>query len=698
MAAVESLRSPAVNNARPRRRCRRANFRFAGHGRYQTEARPRACSVSDARAFTISMPNAVASTPQESSPARAAGRLDRVTLALARHALPAMWSAIVLGFAGAAMVIYGAAEPDRVAKVVAVLLLCAGAIGHLIIARSRRLDSRHLALESRYRALVDQASDGIALIEPASGVVLQGNPSLARLLGADKACEARPPALPQAMRELLTRWHRDPAPAAAIRSELILADTQGVPHQLGVALTRVIVDGQALALLVLRDIAEQKRFEREITHLAFHDSLTGLANRRLLKQRIAELIAASRSGAGEVSLLLLDLDRFKRVNDSLGHAAGDELLRAVAERLRRIIPPHALLARLGGDEFALVCDRYDALETLDLAHTIVASVTEPIAVGSHQLHVGVSVGIARCPDHASNLEGMLRAADVAMYQAKTRGGGVAVFDSDADSFSAEMLETESALREAMLARAFTLEFQPVLAPADRSVLLWEALVRWPYKGEVLTAGRFMPLIEDLGLCSKLDEVVFDLVADQLRNWDAAGFNPRVSVNLSAGSLLRIESVAAFERAVLRLGSLASSLVIEVTETSLIEDWAAVGAALARLRRYGVGVAVDDFGNGYASIAYLRQLPADILKLDRSLVVSLGRADGEQRLVRALIQLGRAMGLSVIAEGVETRLQNDQLRQLGCELIQGYLIARPMAPAQALAWNAFGEAQSGRDVA
>lgn len=416
--------------------------------------------------------------------------------------------------------------------------------------------------------------------------------------------------------------------------------------------------------------------------MAEHDSLTGLANRLLFTRRLSHALAEG----GMVALHLIDLDDFKEVNDSLGHAAGDALLLAAASRMRACLRPADLLARLGGDEFAVVQTGLAAPAEADAtAARLLRALGAPYAIEGMTLRAGASIGIAIGPADGVDGPALLQRADIALYRAKAGGRGQARrFTAAMAAEVTEQHRLESEVREAMARRAFHFVFQPKFRLADLAFAGCEALMRWehPTRGAV-PPSVFIPAAERAGLALPLAEFTLEAVLRQQAAWRAEGLDIPVALNLSARHIVSGEAPGLLGAALAAEGGRAERIEIEVTEDVLIRDPEAAAAVLGRLRESGARLALDDFGTGYASLGYLRQLPFDVIKLDRSFVAGLGTSPRTERIVDAVVRIAHGLGARLVAEGVESAVQLARLREMGCDEGQGYLLGRPM-PAEALA--------------
>ncbi|MGL3105593.1 EAL domain-containing protein [Bradyrhizobium sp. BR 1432] len=426
------------------------------------------------------------------------------------------------------------------------------------------------------------------------------------------------------------------------------------------------------------DVTEQRRSEAKITHMAQHDALTDLPNRVLLRERMEHAIAVTRNGGLDLAVLMLDLDRFKEVNDTLGHPAGDSLLRAVAARLRECTTETALIARLGGDEFAVIdYVTNPALEAAALAENIRKALCEPFDLGDHRVTVGTSIGIAIAPRDGNDSDVIMKSADLALYSAKSGGrGAFRFFEPELDELMHARRNLERDMRDALAGRQFELHYQPFVSTATGKTIGFEALLRWhhPQRGLVLPS-EFIPLAEETGLIVPLGEWVLRTACAEAAKWPAY---VRIAVNLSPAQFRSTELVPVVVGALASSGIAPHRLELEVTETVIMHDSEAVFAVLAQLRELGVRIALDDFGTGYSSLSFLQRFPFDKVKIDRSFVGELSSARAEaHHLARAVVRFAVSLGKTTTAEGVETKAQLDILREEGCAETQGYYFSRPM---------------------
>jgi diguanylate cyclase (GGDEF)-like protein/PAS domain S-box-containing protein len=434
------------------------------------------------------------------------------------------------------------------------------------------------------------------------------------------------------------------------------------------------------ASVIVRDVSERKELERQLTRQAFHDGLTGLANHALFRDRVQHaLIAAGRHPTG-VAVLFLDLDGFKTVNDSLGHAAGDLLLLAVADRLRYCVRPGDTVARLGGDEFAVLIDEASESAATSAASRVLMALDDPMMVDNREVAVTASIGIVM-GDAGGDADQLLRQADTAMYAAKAAGKNrYLLYQPHMHDSVVERLELGMELQLALARGQLTLRYQPIVNLADGATAGVEALVRWehPDRGLILP-GAFIPIAEDTGLIEPIGRWVLDNACQQARAWQLNGVaSRRMSVNLSGRQLQNPKVVDDVRGALQRSGLDPGKLILEITESVLMSDTAESLDRLRALKDLGVQISIDDFGTGYSSLSYLRRFPVDALKIDKSFVDDLrGRSDDTYAFVRAIVELGHTLRLETVAEGIEQVHQWEALREIGCDFGQGYLFARPL---------------------
>ena len=436
--------------------------------------------------------------------------------------------------------------------------------------------------------------------------------------------------------------------------------------------------GEPARLLVsLRDVSDQVALRQQVTHLTFHDGLTGLPNRAYVEERAREALEPTPDR--QAGVIFLDLDGFTEVNDLVGHGAGDLVLAQAARRLREVVPAQETVARWGGDEFAVLLENAaGAQEIVELAERLAGVVASaPFKVAEREIGLTASVGVALADESAPGV--VLRNADVAMAKAKDSGGArVEVYAPQMHADVVRRLDMASDLQRAITREELTLQYQPIVELATSRVIGAEALVRWWRGDEAVSPRAFLTVAEDSGLINQLGEWVLRKACAQGAAWRDASWDVGISVNIGLRQLNAPQFSAQVAAALAETGLPPSALTIEVSERMLVEDAGLIGDRLAELRDLGVKLAIDDFGTGYASLAHLRQLPADIIKIDPSFVSGLGDDPVLTLLTRTIVQVGRDLGMQVIAEGIEQPRQLAELKEMGCGYGQGFLVARPMA--------------------
>jgi diguanylate cyclase (GGDEF)-like protein len=437
----------------------------------------------------------------------------------------------------------------------------------------------------------------------------------------------------------------------------------------------------------LRDHAvELAEHARRAEHESLHDPLTGLPNRTLLRDRAHEAILSG-GQRRQTALLLIDLDRFKEINDTLGHHSGDLLLREVGPRLRRVVGPGDTVARLGGDEFAMLLPEVEsAEEAVRVARAAIKALEQPFALQGLTLDVEASIGIVLCPLHCSTFEELMQRADVAMYVAKGKRSGYEVYEPSEDDTDAARLQLAGELRDAVANRELVLHYQPKLELRTGRITGAEALMRWHHpKHGMIMPDRFIPMAERSGLIRALTLWVVEEALRQNQRWKQDGIRMPVSVNLSTRDLIDVQLPDDIGRLLEQWRVPASRLELEITESVIMADPMRARGVVARLREMGVLVAIDDFGSGYSSLGYLKRLPVNDLKIDKSFVLGMSEDEGDGVIVQSTIDLAHNLGLRVVAEGVETDEVWARLEAMGCDVAQGYLISAPLPAARFVEW-------------
>ncbi|MFO7301244.1 MAG: EAL domain-containing protein [Acidobacteriota bacterium] len=557
------------------------------------------------------------------------------------------------------------------------------------LARLRR-ERAMLAQDARFRTLVEQSADLIFVVD-ATGMLTFASPSVreglgyrsAQLLGMPVLDFVHPEDAAEAgsrLRECLAgsrpvrgRWRMRRSDQSYIHVEAVCANLNGDEHVRGLVLT-------------VRDVSERTALEAQLTHRAFHDPLTGLANRALFEDRVQHALARRRGELGRLGVLFVDLDHFKQVNDQYGHAAGDALLRAAAQRLVGGLRAFDTAARLGGDEFAVLIDdvsRQD--EVMQVAERIIRAFAAPFAFDGHEMSTSASIGVAMAAVGQS-ADDLLRSADLAMYLAKKRGGGQAVlFEPAMFTAATTRQELQRDLRYALERGELSLVYQPIHALDTRAMIGAEALLRWvhPTRGPI-APSEFVPLAEEAGLMVDIGHWVIRTACFDLQTWRSRRPVPlplRVWINLSSRQLPEACLYDQLAQAIAESGISPDAIVLELTERMLLQHKDRVAPLMERLKSLGIALAIDDFGTGDSSLGHLHRLPIDILKIDRTFVDAIASDEHASTLARTVVSLGELMSFDIVAEGIESQEQAERLLALGCHAGQGYLFGMPMTAGE-----------------
>jgi len=452
----------------------------------------------------------------------------------------------------------------------------------------------------------------------------------------------------------------------------------------------IFCGGGLFTLVALNVSVKTLRYVREIMqrerHGWLHDSLTNLPNRRLLMERIEQAIDSANLTKKPVAILMMDLNRFKDVNDTLGHHYGDELLIALAQRLRHMTSLSRMVARMGGDEFGFVLEGFSKKDALALSREILALVDEPFVIDGHRLSIGGSIGIAMYPEHGGIAQQLLQNSDVAMYAAKRNGGGVTMYAAGINDASLSNLNLIAMLKHPDLRDQLTICYQPKVNLRDGTACGLEALVRWnhPQLGNI-APDQFIPIAERAGVMKEITFAVLHSVLAQLEEWHALGLNVKVAVNLSMRNLSDEGLPDDIARALASYNTPPASLILEVTESSMMLNPELANATLTTLSKLGVQCSIDDFGTGFSSLAYLKSLPASEIKIDKSFVTDMTNDENDAIIVHATIVMAHNMGYRVVAEGVENAEVLELLQILGCDIAQGYYFSKPIAAEEVAEW-------------
>ncbi|WP_226497116.1 putative bifunctional diguanylate cyclase/phosphodiesterase [Ferribacterium limneticum] len=484
-------------------------------------------------------------------------------------------------------------------------------------------------------------------------------------------------------------FERDLVLRASWQGELEVTRKNGDSFPAGTRVNRVDDPQSGLPahyVWILADITERKQSEERMRHIAQHDALTGLPNRMALLMRLAQLLPEARRHGWKIAMMFLDLDRFKIINDTLGHQVGDELLREVACRLSAVVRETDFVARLGGDEFVIILPGISsAADAAVVAGKAIGALSSAIEANGHELHTSPSIGISLFPDDGPDGDTILKNADTAMYHAKAAGrNNFQFFATEMNQITSERLNIEHKLRHAIARNELALCFQPQFLAGDREPIGVEALLRWHHPTDgMISPARFIPVAEETGIIVEIGEWVLATACREMKRWIDAGLKPlRMAVNVSARQLRRRDFCETVANALTLSGLPAELLELEITESSVMENPQEAILILERLGRMGVTLAIDDFGTGYSSLAYLKLFPIDHLKIDRSFVADIETDLNDRAIAFGTIALAHSLGLKVIAEGVETEDQLELLRTNGCDEVQGFLLSKPLYSAAA----------------
>ena len=554
------------------------------------------------------------------------------------------------------------------------------------------------ASEQRFEALVQHSTDVVTVVDEA-GVIVYQSESMRGVFGHSSS-KLKGTRFTDLMDNegrgiLLGAIERTIAnPEQVVVVELPMRHGDGHVGDTEVAVTNLLADPNVGGLVLnSRDISERKRLERQLLHQAQHDSLTALANRALFRDRVEETLRRNGpdSDVHLGAVLFLDLDGFKEINDSLGHASGDLLLARVAQRLRSCVRPADMVARLGGDEFAILVEDADRdVDAHALAARILASLTQPFVIEGREVFVSASIGIASCDPTVEMSDQLLRNADLAMYRAKSSGGGtIEHYDPVLHAQLLERMQFEEDLRKALGRGELRLYYQPIMDLANGRPVGFEALARWQHPTEgLVTPDRFIGIAERTGLIQPIGRWVLHEACRQAMLWRSR--HPEyadlaISVNISARQFQSDDLIDDVANALDETGLPPHCLELEMTESVLFEHSEDNIAQLGRLKALGIRLAIDDFGTGYSSLAYLHRFSVDVLKIDRTFISQLTEGDGDTELVRSILRIGQSLQMETIAEGIETEEQATLVTDLGCELGQGYLFARPLPVSEVDDW-------------
>ncbi len=534
--------------------------------------------------------------------------------------------------------------------------------------------------EARFRRVLDAAVNGIVLAAN-DGAVLLSNDAMRILLGyTPEELTSRsltdivhPAYIDQLMAFMASRAWSDAAPS---NYEVQLVDKSGAAIDVEVSLVAIRDLNHSTSVLIeVRDLTEARRAFEAIQRMSDYDRLTGLPNRELFNRHLHRAIVDARATQRSVGVVLLDLDRFKLINDTLGHASGDRLLQSVAERLAAVVPPRHVVARFSGDEYLILCPDISGVAAVEAtARRVLASFFDPFEVDGHSLQVAGTAGVTVFPFHAQDGETLIRLADAALHEAKANGGNsYRTGSNDADDPARRRFELESDLRRAVDNRELTLHYQPQVDPVTGIVAGFEALLRWPHPERgMVRPDEFVPLLEETGMIVEVGEQVIRDAVKQAKLWQDEGLSARVAVNLSPRQFLVADLDDRIKAILEEAGLAPEALEVELTESAGLLDLDSVSGILDALHEIGITTAIDDFGIGQSWLGRLQQFHIGTLKIDRSFIKSIVASGNDFAIVEAVVALGHALRMTVVAEGVETQEQLDVVRAIGCDLVQGFL--------------------------
>lgn len=583
----------------------------------------------------------------------------------------------------------GEAQRDTQRAVLLGLFVVAGALLALAIWISLKIVKRHETLqrslsdsESQLRTLLKSAPLPLMITQPREQRILYANDRARQVLNLPDDAPLQFP-LPRlyeeetARNQLLDQLDRE---GMVKDYEVRLRDAKGNPFWALISAQKIAWAGQHCTFVAFNDIDERKRLQDDMQFRAYHDELTDLPNRSMFMESLQRSLGKARRHGSHVSLLFIDMDRFKDINDTLGHAVGDELLRAVATRLVETVRDSDLVARLGGDEFVVLVDDHDSQTDAALvAENVLLALGRPYLLGGREFNLTASIGISTWPVNGVDAATLVKNADIAMYQAKEQGrNNYQLYAAALDTMSVQRLDFESRLRHALANDELVLHYQPVVDLENGRIASFEALLRWqdPELGLTLP-GKFMPFAEETGVIVPIGQWVLDRACKDLARWrEEPGLGAlRISVNLSARQFLHDSLLRDVELALAAARIPANALELEITETAMIKDHERAGRLLHALKRHGAAVAIDDFGIGHSSLAQMKRLPADCLKIDKTFVEDCANDPNSAAIIRAIIVMAHNLGLRVIGEGVEDEEQLSLLLMLGCDFAQGWYFGR-----------------------
>lgn len=561
-----------------------------------------------------------------------------------------------------------------------------------------------LDTETRYRTLFESAGDAIMLFDN-MGDIVDSNPATQKLFRCDSE-----EIIGSTMLKFSPELQPDESPSSIKAKNKIQAALngqyqffewsyvalEGTPFEAEVSLTPVRIGDQRFVQGMVRDITERKHFEQQLAYQAGHDSLTGLPNRKSLHEAFLKHINTAEKLDQNVFMMLLDLDRFKEINDTLGHLLGDQVLAQVGPRLKnKCGKQHATISRLGGDEFAIVLSTDKHIDEIKiLAEIFKAALQIPFQVSGLNVNIGASIGVACYPEHGTDSHQLLRAADVAMYEAKKQSLGVVIYDPSIDEYTTQRLRFANELTSAVQKNQLILHYQPKINIKTGKIIGFEALVRWQHPEEgLLFPDRFIDLVEMSEVIHPFTQNVIEMAVSEKKKLQNKGFRQPLAINLSARNLVDDACFDTLETALAKNDLSTIEIELEITESAVMQDPEGAARLLDKFKDIGINIAIDDFGTGYSSLSHLRQLPLNALKIDRSFVMHMLNNTQDSAIVRSTIALAHSLDMKVIAEGVEDRETLELLRKMDCDEAQGYGICRPQPFEKLVEWISANESIS-----
>jgi len=551
------------------------------------------------------------------------------------------------------------------------------------------------ASETRIRSVMDRILDGIIIIDHL-GVIETVNPAAVEIFGYDKAEEVLGLNVSDLMPEPYSSMHDSYLATYAktkkanvigrVSRELVGLRKDGTSFPMELSVSEMYIEGDIYFVGSTRDITDRKEQLAAVEHAALHDALTDLPNRSLLADRLRQAVLYSQRNETQFALLLMDLDHFKEINDTLGHHYGDLILQQVSKRMRNVLRESDTVARLGGDEFAILLATSDKEHAEKIARKILMTLEQPFALEGQSLHVGASIGIALYPMHGDDEMTLMRLADVAMYVAKRKTHGFSIYDPNTDEHNPRNLALLGELRAAIDMDELVLNYQPKVDLQTGKVVGVEALVRWQHtKHGLMFPDEFIPLAEQTGLIKPITMWVLKESLRQYAEWRDEGIVVEMSVNISVRNLQDTSFPERVGRIVARHCKRTDHLWLEITETAIMADPLRAQEILKSLGDMNIRLSIDDFGTGYSSLAYLKQLPVSEIKIDKSFVKGMSVNDNDAVIVKSIVDLAHNIGLQVIAEGAEDKRTYDGLVELGCDLVQGFYVSEPLTAAEFKIW-------------